>query len=71
MAKAKTPKAPKEEKQIKVEDVSLDEAQEVAVKAVKTEDIDLDAELEAVKTVHGTGIQAYMRQKIAEATERK
>lgn len=53
MAKAKTPKAPKEEKQTKVED------------------IDLDAELKSIKTVHGTGIQAYMRQKIAEATERK
>lgn len=41
-----------------------------AAKAVETEVVDMDKKLAEIETVSGTGIQAFMREKIKQATKR-
>lgn len=74
MARTKTPKtdegkelkeqAPVEQATEQVEEQTEQVTQEPTV----TEDVDLDQELAEIPTTHGTGIQAYMRDKIKAAT---
>lgn len=68
MAKAKTPKTKKAPIGADIEaETTIVEAP--VQSATITEDVDLDRELDEIPTVHGSGFQAYMREKIAKATE--